>query len=79
MQIKKIMRRYFEGKLLNIAEIEPDQINLHDQIKSRIINYQLCWSDVFGCMLIIGTIIHFVASDRLFLVGHVLPSFGVLF
>jgi len=79
MRIKKIMRRYFEGKLASVEEIEPTSINLQYQAKPQTVLFHLCQSDIFGYIMIIGIIIHYVTTGRLFLVGHILPSFGVLF
>ncbi|MBN2092303.1 hypothetical protein JW964_21970 [candidate division KSB1 bacterium] len=78
MQIKKLLRQYYQNELEKIQEpapvIPPQRIYYQKNTSILAIN----WSDAIGWLFMAGSILHYILQGRFFEIFNFIPGFSIL-
>lgn len=79
MRMNRVMNRYYENKLEEIGEIKCPVVSLQFKAEQKSILFNICWSELFGYLLMVGVVLHFLLGGKLFNMVRLFPGFTILF
>jgi len=79
MRINRVIHRYYEDKLEEIEEISFPVVPLKFKAEQKSMPFSICWSELFGYLLMVGVVLHFLLGGKLFDMVRLFPGFTILF
>ena len=77
--MNRVMRRYYEGKLEEIEGIPLPIVPVQLKAGQKSIPLNICWHELFGYLLMVGVVLHFLLRGKLFDMVRCFPGFTILF